>query len=193
MIMNDDSELMTAVRDSVTRVHTATPVDEIVTRGRELRARRARRRIPGVAGGMAVVAGAALAAVTLVPGGHHPAGSSSSAEMAAWTVAKQADGNVRVTLRQLRDPTGLQSRLRADGVPASVSFSGRMNRSCQLYPVGTALNRVFTSSGSGSATVVIIHLSALPSGAGVAINPPAQPALRVAIGLVRTSRACTGS
>jgi hypothetical protein len=37
-------------------------------------------------------------------------------------VAKQADSNVYVTVRELSDPAGLQSRLRADGVPASVTF-----------------------------------------------------------------------
>ena len=42
-------------------------------------------------------------------------------------------------------------------------------------------------------TVMIIHPSALPPGAGVAINPPVQPALQVAVGLVHTSAQCTGT
>ena len=186
----NDSELITAVRESVTSVHTATPVEQIVSRGRALRARR---RLPGAAGALAAAAAAALTAAALVSAGHHPASSNPPAELAAWTVVKQPDGDVKVTIRQLRDPAGLQSRLRADGVPATVTFSGQMKRSCQRYPAGTALNQVFTSSGSGSATVMIIHPSALPPGAGVAINPPVQPALQVAVGLVQTSPPCTGT
>jgi hypothetical protein len=185
----NDSELITAVRESVTGVHTATPVEQIVSRGRALRVRR---RLPGAAGVLAAAAAAALTATALVPG-HHQARANPPAELAAWTVVKQSDGNVKVTIRQLRDPAGLQSRLRMDGVPATVTFSGQMNRSCQRYPAGTVLNQVFTSSGSGSATVMIIHPSALPPGAGVAIDPPVQPALQVAVGLVHTSPQCTGT
>jgi hypothetical protein len=192
--MNDDTELMTAVRESVTGVHTATPVDEIVKRGRALRARRARR-VPGVAGVLAAAAAAALAVNALVPGGGQHPGGSSSARLAAWTVVRQSDGTVEVTIHQMRDPAGLQKRLRVDGVPATVTFAGRMNRSCHLYRVGTekALNRVFTSKGSGTVTLMIIHPKALPPGAGVAINPPAQPSINVEIGLVRTSPSCTGT
>jgi hypothetical protein len=186
----NDSELVTAVRESVTGVHTATSVEQIVSRGRALRARR---RLPGAVVALAAVAAAALTATALVPAGHHPAGPDRPAELAAWTVVKQPDGDVKVTIRQLRDPAGLQSRLRADGVPATVTFFGQVNQSCQRYPAGAVLNQVFTSSGSGSATVMIIHPSALPPGAGVAINPPAQPALRVAVGLVHTSPQCTGT
>ena len=55
--MNDD-ELITAVREPFTAVHSTTPVEQIVSRSRAIRARR---RIPGVAGALAVAAGAALA------------------------------------------------------------------------------------------------------------------------------------
>ncbi len=51
----------------------------------------------------------------------------------------RADGTIAVTIRELRDPAGLQSRLRADGVPASVSFFGQQNPSCRPYPAGTSL------------------------------------------------------
>lgn len=186
----NDSELITAVRESVTGVHTATPVEQIVSRGRVLRARR---RLPGAAGALAAAAAAALAVTALVPAGHHPARAHPPAELAAWTVARQPGGDVKVTIRQLRDPAGLQSRLRADGVPATVTFSGQMNRSCQRYPAGTVLNQVFTSSGSGRATVMIIDPSALPPGAGVAISPPVQPGLQVVVGLVHASPQCTGT
>jgi hypothetical protein len=186
----NDNDLITAVRESVTGVHTATPVEQIVSRGRALRARR---RLPGAAGALAAAAAAAVTATALVPAGHHPTSPNPPAGLAAWTVVKQPDGDVTVTIRQLRDPAGLQSRLRADGVPATVTFSGLMSRSCQRYLAGPVLNQVFTSSGSARTTVMIIHPSALPPGAGVAINPPVQQALQVAVGLVHTSAQCTGT
>lgn len=51
----NDSELITAVQESVTGVHTATPV-------------RARRRIPALAAATAVLVAAVLAGTALLPG-----------------------------------------------------------------------------------------------------------------------------
>ena len=67
--MNDD-DLMTAVRNSFTSVHVTTPVEQITRRGRALRARR---RIPALAGALAVAAAAALAVTSLHPGTPGPA------------------------------------------------------------------------------------------------------------------------
>jgi hypothetical protein len=67
-IMNDDT-LITAVREPFTGVHMNIPVEQIVSRGRAVRARR---RIPGMAGALAVAAGAALAVTALLPAGHQP-------------------------------------------------------------------------------------------------------------------------
>ena len=66
--MNDD-ELITAVREPFTAVHSATPVEQIVSRSRAIRARR---RIPGVAGALAVAAGTALAVTAVLPASHQP-------------------------------------------------------------------------------------------------------------------------
>jgi hypothetical protein len=182
----NDNELIAVVREQRNKVHMTTPVEQIINRGYAVRARR---RVPGLAGVLAVVAAAAFAVIALLPASHQP-----GVQLAAWTVVKQADGTVTVTIRELRDPAGLQSRLRADGVPASVNFSGQRNLSCQRYTAGIALiNRVFTAQSAGGFPVMVIHPSALPSGAGVEINPPAQPAIRVAIGLVYASPQCTGS
>jgi hypothetical protein len=152
--------------------------------------RRTRRKLTGLAAGAATVAASAAVAVTaLAPASHQP-----GAQLAAWTVVKQAGGTVSVTIRELRDPAGLQSRLRADGVPASVNFLGQRNFSCQRYTASVAqMNRVFTVQQTGRFPVMVIHPSALPGGTGVEINPPAQPANRVAIGLVYASPQCTGS
>ena len=187
--MNDD-ELITTVRESFTGIHSTTPVEQIVSRSRAVRARR---RIPGVAAALAVAAGAALAVAALLPASHqgrHQPG----VQLAAWTVVKQTDGTVSVTIRELRDPAGLQRRLREDGIPASVTFSGQLPRSCQRYPMDSALiNRVFADRPAGRSPVMIIHPAALPHSAGVEISPPAQRLImNVAIGLVYASPQCTG-
>jgi hypothetical protein len=185
-MMNDD-QLITAVKESVTGVHMHVPTEQIVSRSHAVRARR---RIPGLAAALAVAAGVAVAVIALLPASHQP-----SVQLAAWTVAKHADGMVSVTIRELRDPAGLQRTLRADGVPANVTFFGQLPRSCQRYSAGRALiNRVFTVRHAGRFPVMVIHPSALPDGAGVEISPPAQqPTISVAIGLVRASPQCTGS
>jgi hypothetical protein len=216
----NDNDLITAVRESFTDVHSNTPAAQIVRRGRTVRARR---RIPVVTGTLAVVAGTALALTTLLPSSpqiDHRAG----AELAAWTVAKQANGEIKITIRELSDASGLQSKLRADGVPANVSSSTQFDPSCQRYPMTqalfTSIYHVQRGVGSGN-TVLVIHPSALPSGAGAQIGasvdgragdrglhqvvgnqtvhqPVHQAAARadntvLRVGLVYASQQCTGS
>jgi hypothetical protein len=118
----------------------------------------------------------------LAPPGHpasqsgHPASHPRTAQLAAWTVAKQANGDVKVTIRQLSDPSGLQSTLLADGVPANVTSLAQHAPSCRPYPQTQALFKSIyqaqKAAGSGN-TILIIHPSALPSGAGVQIGAPA--------------------
>jgi hypothetical protein len=179
----NDYVTLGAVRDSLTTakgslagVHMNTPADAIA---REGRARRRRHTLTGLTGGTAAVAGTALAVTALTASGH-PASQSGSAarhpetaRLAAWTVAKQANGDITVTVRQLSDPSGLQSTLRADGVPASVTSVGSANPSCRAYPMTQAL---FTSvylaqkTTEAGTTVLTINPSALPSGAGVSLG-----------------------
>jgi hypothetical protein len=220
-------ESLTTAKDSLVGVHVNTPLDAIVRNGR---ARRRRHRLTGLTGTMAVTAGMALAVTPLASSGHaasqsgHPASHPLIARLAAWTVAKQANGDIKITIRELSDPSGLQSTLRADGVPANVSSSTQPDPSCQPYPMTQAL---FTSiynaqEGGGSGdTVLVIHPSALPSGAGFEVGANAdgragdraprqvagnqtvhQPVHRVAapadntvlrVGLVYASQQCTGS
>jgi hypothetical protein len=228
----NDSELSTAVRESVARVHSATPVAQIISRGRAVRARR---RAPGVAGALTAAAGTALAVTALLPSGHpalvssggpagsggpvssgHPGRQPATVRLAAWTVARQANGDIDVTINQLKDPAGLQATLRADGLPANVTFSGSLSSvPCQPYQAG-ALNAVTQINGDD----LVIDPSALPSGAGVAIfdepgrglptpsgdtptfgTPPAHPSVPplltaldgpLAVGLVYASQQCTG-
>jgi hypothetical protein len=176
----NDNDTLAAVRDCLTTakgslagVHMTTPADAIV---REGRARRRRHALTGLTGATVAAAGTAFAVTALAAPGH-PAGQSGSparhpvtARLAAWTVARQANGDITITVRQLSDPAGLQSTLRADGVPASVTWVASPDPSCRRYPMTQAL---FTSvyqaqkvTGAGT-TVLTINPSALPSGAGV--------------------------
>ena len=221
----NDNELSTAVRESVADIYSATPVAQIVSRGRAVRARR---RIPVVAGALTVAAGTALAVTTLLPGGQAglssgrvalPADHPASVTLAAWTVAKRANGDIDVTINQLKDPAGLQAALRADGLPVSVSFSGPpVGASCHQYIASRGTLRTVSQFHRDSLT---IDPSALPSGTGVAIfdepgtglslhpspaaaprgAPPLHPSTGslltgldgpLAIGLVYASPQCTG-
>jgi hypothetical protein len=190
--MNDD-ELITAVRDQRSKVPMTTPVEQILNRGHAVRARR---RIPGLAAALAVAAAAAFAVTALLPASHQ-ASRQPDAQLAAWTVVKQADGNVYVTIRQFRDPAGLQARLRADGVPASVTFTGQQNPACQPYPYRPGLlQKVISVRHEGQSHLTIIHLSALPSGAGLRFVSSIRhhgTDQTVDTDLVQSSAQCTGS
>jgi hypothetical protein len=84
-----------------------------------------------VDGALALVVVAVIAVTALLSASHQP-----SAQLAAWTVAKQSDGTILVTIRELFDPAGLQRKLRADGVRASVTFPGHHPSSRGAPPCG---------------------------------------------------------
>lgn len=125
--MNDD-ELITLVKEPFADVHMTMPLDQMVRCGRAVRARR--RRLRGLAGAATLAAGGVAVVALLVPGGH-PA----TAQMAAWTVSTDPDGGITVTVNQMKDPAGLQARLRADGIPARVTFDP-LNWLTQPLPAG---------------------------------------------------------
>jgi hypothetical protein len=176
--MNDD-ELIATLREQRGKVPMTTPVEQIISRSRALRAKR---RIPGVMGVVALAAGATVTVTALVPASHpasHQPGHPAHAQLAAWTVVKEPDGTVLVTIREFRDPAGLQRRLRADGVPASVVFypgrpevgllvSGRLfhfkNNPCQEYSGGQGR---LLRAVQGPPWHERIRPSLIPRGAGV--------------------------
>ncbi len=134
-----EAEVLTAVCDSLSRTPIADPpdVEAIMASGS---ARRRRRLVPAATATIAAVAGAAIAVAALTPAGHQPgnaAGRHPTIRLAAWTVNRLADGNISVTIRELKGPAGLQGTLRADGVPASVTFARQPNAACRAYPEGT--------------------------------------------------------
>jgi hypothetical protein len=185
-----DDDLITLVREQRSNVRMDIPVEQIVGRGRALRARR---RLPGVAAGALAVAAAATLAVTALQPAGHQTGPQPPIHLTAWTVTKQADGTITVTVRQLRDPQGLQHTLRADGVPASVTFSG-YPRACQRYPKMSAVLMAEVFGGHGPP--LVIHPKALPHGAGIQLSPGHYrhgAPIALSAGLVRTSPGCTGT
>jgi hypothetical protein len=195
--MNDD-ELITVLREQRGTITMNTPVEQIIGRGRSVRSRR---RLPAAA---LTTAAAAAVAVTVALPASHPAGTH-DANLAAWTVIRQPGDGIVVIVSELQDPAGLQSTLRADGVPASVTFTGQGNPACQGYPgSGTQSQRrerlgsVATVS-DGSPNVMTIYPAALPSGAGLSIAagvqnyPGPRGSIELTVSLVQASPQCTGS
>lgn len=191
----NDNDLLTEVRDSFTGVHSATPVERIVSRSRTVRARR---RVPAVAGALAVAAAVVFGVNSALPTSHVLSGPES--HLAAWTVSRQADGSIQVTLHELRDPAGLQRTLRADGVPVSVTFTGQQNPACQGYPdTGNQSERRDLLHGvaggiPGGPDVLVIRPAALPPGAGLQISAAQQQGTFVfSVHMIQASPQCTGS
>ena len=84
--------------------------------------------------------------------------------------------------------------LRADGVPASVTFFGHEPRACQRYPKMSAILMAEVFGGHGPP--LVIHSKALPHDAGIQLSPlhHAHGApIALAAGLVRATPGCTGT
>jgi hypothetical protein len=201
--MNNDHTLtavkdrLAKVRDSLGEAHPSIPASEIIARARRRRVRR--RLIPGLTAALALAAGTAVAVPALLPAGH-PASHQPRVRLAAWTVVQQPGGIIHVTIRELHDPAGLQAALRADGVPASVSFGNGQQTACRPYPGGgfmtsanpALINGVFPGPG------INIRPSALPAGTGVLLaflerSQPGVPVIALEAAVVQASQQCTGS
>jgi hypothetical protein len=101
--------------------------------GARVRAR-PRRRARLVLAGAGVVAATAVAAIVAGGGDVDP----------AYAVQSRADGSVTVQIHSLRDAAGLQSKLRAAGVPAVVDYAGS---DCAAPPRGA--DGPSTNAGGG--------------------------------------------
>jgi hypothetical protein len=187
---SDAARMREAARARLTTVMSGPPAPRRHRRGRL-----------ALAAAAVAAAGASLAVTALLPAAHQPS-HQPTVRLAAWTVAKQANGTIEVTISQLRDPAGLQSTLRADGVPATVHLVGQPGPACQPYPAPKALlNRIYQAGpGAGNTYVLIIDPSAIPGGAGLQISAAVQQSpggggavQALGAGLVQASRQCTGS
>jgi hypothetical protein len=189
------AEYRRLAEDAACRIQPLT-ADDAIRQGDRWRRRSIQRRSLAVlsSAGLAVAA-VILALTAMAPG--RPVRPQPQAHLVAWTVARLSDGNIRVRIFQLRDPAGLQAKLRAEGVPASV-VTGPPG-ACQRYPASRALlNRVFPGSyrlRPPPGKVIVIHLRALPGGTGVQLAGLFRPTYGYVAApvLVHASHACTGS
>jgi hypothetical protein len=156
--VNDD-EVITAVREQRDKVHSHTPVDQIISRGRTVRARR---RIPGAVAGLAVVAGGTALALGLTGVlGAAPARSTGTIRTTAFTLVEHADGTATLTINPdvLLETGILQSDLQHDGIRAMVT-TGRF---CFSDPGPAGFNQVVTGQRSSPDTMTI-NPAAMPAG-----------------------------
>jgi len=175
-----DDDVLAAVRDCLTTARDQAAGEQMTRPARAIIARARRRRLRQ---GLAAAAAAVIAAVAvpaLVPGSH----GASPARLAAWTVTSRPGGRITVTIRELRDPVGLQRQLRADGVPATVRFTGQTPRRCLYYPLPPKQSfrlqaRIFPQASSTSShTAFTINTTAIPARIGlwITLSPPATQA-----------------
>jgi hypothetical protein len=207
------SELQQMADDAARQARPLAAAD-VIRRGDRRHRRSITRLSVGGLSATGVVAAVIIGMIALLPASRqasHPA----HAQLAAWTVVKQADGTIFVKIRELRDPAGLQATLRADGVPASVVFyPGRpaagqsawafvhfKNNPCQEYSGGESQAQNVLTGQHPLQVGFTVHPSAIPSGAGVQIvansnvgyYPQQQGPMALFEWLVQASPQCTGS
>ena len=193
--MNDD-EVITAVTAQRDKVHSHTPADQIISRGRTVRARR---RIPGAAPALAAVAaaGTALAlGLTGVPGAA-PARSTDTTRTMAFTLVKHANGTATLTINRnvLLEPGTLQRDLARDGIRAMVT-AGRF---CSSDPAPAGWTKVMSFPGSpadpGPVRAVVINPAAMPAGTELSFgNFQLANASQTSVALIDTrSYTCTST
>jgi len=163
-------DLVAAVREPFGGVRMATAAEAVTVRGRAIRRHRRQR---ATAAAAAAVAAGALAIVAVLPGSSRPA----PVRLAAWTVTTEPTGIVAVTIRDLRDPAGLQRALAAHGVPTLVRFhhTGSLIPSCVTSvpsTLATVEHRVFVQppAASPGRTLLYIDPAAVPRTYKVAID-----------------------
>jgi len=129
---------------------------------------------------VATAALAAAVALTVAPGSpaRHGGSQGGRATLAAWSVIKEKHGLLRLTIRELRDPAGLQQMLRAAGVPSNVRFVHHYfmaSTSTRGLPKG-CLNPQMSNKDNAELQGRIMPIHPLPVG-GVAVNirPSAIP------------------
>ena len=206
------SELQQMADDAARQARPLAAAD-VIRRGDRRHRRSITRLSLGGLSAAGVVAAVIIGVIALAPASR-PASHPAHAELAAWTVVKQADGTIFVKIRELRDPAGLQATLRADGVPASVVFyPGRpveqsawsfvhfKNNPCQEYSGGEGQAQNVVTGQDALQVGFTVHPSAIPRGAGVQIvansnvgyYPQPQGPMALFEWLVQASPQCTGS
>jgi hypothetical protein len=169
----DDKDLLDAVREDFAGVRMNTAAEAVMADGGSLRRRRNRHRVYG-AGVTALAAVAAIGGVALASGASGTSGTSgtSHAQLTAWTVQKQTDGTIDVTIHDLLDLAGLQQKLNADGVPAEVITDTHYPASCVNYAAMKEDMASVITNGPGvpDGYAFVIHPSGIPSGSKLLLD-----------------------
>ena len=210
--MVDLASELQQMADDAAREALPLAATEVIRRGDRRHRRFITRLSLGGLSATAVIAAVIIGVIALLPASHqasHPV----HAQLAAWTVVKQADGTVLVKIREFRDPAGLQATLRADGVPASVKFMPAnladkgpwaivhfKGNPCREYSGGEGQAQNVVTGGNPFKAGIFVHPSAIPRGAGVQIvttssfgYPQAPGRKSIVEWLVQASPQCTGS
>jgi hypothetical protein len=187
----NDHDLLAAVKEDFAAVRMDVPAEMILAGGSSRRRRR--RRAQGLAMAAVFAAGLGLGVSALtsrasVPGApaEHPtaqrpghAEHTGDATLAAWTVVRQPDGAVAVTIHDLRNIAGLQQRLNAAGVHAIVYARVRRLPGCLNWQDAGRLGAIVTSKAALAPSDVyfVIHPAAIPQGSTLQVDvlPPGWP------------------
>jgi hypothetical protein len=169
----DDNDLLAAVREDFARVRMNTEAEAILADGASLRRRRHRHRAYG-AGAAALCAAAAISVASLTPGSASTSGTR-DAQLAAWTVQRQPDGTVAVTIRDMLNLAGLQQKLNADGVPAVVIADERNPSVCRndkamKEDMASVIQFGRPGRPSLDRDFFVIHPAAIPSGSKLLLD-----------------------
>lgn len=173
--VTEDSVLQ-GMRDELADVRLRAPVQDIVARGRQLRARR--RRWPALGAGTGTVAAVAVIAVSLAAPGSGP-GHDTHVVLAAWSVISKPGGIVSLTIRDQRESRADRVRLgrvlREAGVAAVVRTS--LSGGCGAI----ARQQAITVSRHDGSVTADIKPSELPERAQIAvvITTAQQPRIEV--------------
>jgi hypothetical protein len=155
----NDNEVITAVTEQRDKVHSHTSIDQIISRGQTIRARR---RIPAAVSGLAVVAAAAMVAAAGLSGAFGSAPSTGTIRTMAFTLTTNANGTATLTInpRVLLEPSTLQSDLQQDGIPAHVTTGSF----CASDPTPAGFPQVVSQASSPTTVTVTINPKAMPAG-----------------------------
>jgi hypothetical protein len=177
----NDQELITSVRQSVHGVRMDVPEEQIVSRGRALRARGRRKLAVGVtacAAAGSVVLGLGLSGAL----GAAPDAGTGTIRTAAFTLTHNADGTDTLTLSmgQIGDPAVLQRALAKDGIRALVKVGATCTSSpAPPSPVSLGVLSVRLPDGTpvpGPGSSRSARSYPIPGDAVNVINPAKMPA-----------------
>jgi hypothetical protein len=161
----NDNDLFTAVRDDFAGVRMGASAQAILADGSTLRRRRRNRRLACGSGVTALAAVAAISGLTLTSGVAGTSGTH-NAQLAAWTVQKEQNGTVGVTIRDLQNLAGLEQKLTAAGAPAEVISEKPYPAACvDLAAMNQDMASVVTVGPAvPGAYAFVIHPAGIPSG-----------------------------